>query len=404
MAFSVARFVAWRYVRAPRKEGFISVIAGFSFAGIFLGVATLILVMSIMNGFRHELMDRLLSFNGHVTVHSLTGPIDVRTLAHLPGVAMATPLLEKQGVATAGGQSAGCMIRGINGTDLAKRKIIAGNLVSGSLKDFSGASVVMGHKLAQRLGIQVGQSVKIMRPEGRPSAFGTLPVSRHFRLAALFDSGMHEYDKACLFMPLETCADFYDVPQITSYEIFMHDPSALEPLKQRLFRPSLVLVDWQQNNMQFFKALTIQRNVMTVILTLILMIAVFNIVSCLVMMVKDKTRDVAILRTLGASPGLITRIFFLTGAWIGVTSTAAGAAVGIGLAANIDRLRKFLENVLGTQLFQPEIYFLSTLPSRVQGADVAMVVGLALGFSFLATLYPAYKAARLNPVEGLRYA
>lgn len=401
---SIARFIAWRYLRSPRQEGFVAVIAWFSFLGILLGVATLIIVMSVMNGFRHELMGRILGLNGHLTLYSTNSALDISSIQKFSGVKSVNFLLEKQGLCISPHGASGAIIRGLEPEDLLKRPIIAHHIIQGNLADLSSInSLAIGHKLAWKLGLQVGQKVKIMAAEGHPTAFGVLPRTRHFRVAAMFDSGMHEYDSAFIFMSLANAKDFFDVPDVTGFEIFMNDPDNLNAIKNYLNQPGLTLYDWRQANSHFFKAIQVQSNVMFLILTLIVLVAVFNIVSCLVMLVKDKTKDIAVLRTLGASKGMIMRLFFMTGAFIGILGTGAGTLLGLVFSYHIDSIRQWLESLLGLKLFQAEIYFLSSLPCRINSQQVVAVVIMSLSFSFIATLYPAWRASRLNPVEGLRY-
>jgi lipoprotein-releasing system permease protein len=408
MSKSIERFIAWRYLRSPRQEGFVAVIAWFSFLGIFLGVATLIIVMSVMNGFRHELRDRILGLNGHLTLYAQSGhegALDLPRLSKFSGVLSVTPLLEKQGLCITHSGATGTMIRGLNPEDLKKRTLVAKNFIQGGLSRFGEANtVVVGSKFARKLGIRLGDSIKIMAAEGRHTAFGTLPRTRHFQVVGIFESGMYEYDSAFVFMPLSSAQQFFETPKVAGVEIFMKDPDRLGPIKQYLSSlQGVYFHDWQEANGHFFNAIQVQRNVMFLILTLIVLVAVFNIVSCLVMLVKDKTKDIAVLRTLGATRSMIMRVFFYTGAFIGVLGTAAGTLLGLGFSYNIEAIRQILEKMSGIELFQAEIYFLSKLPSRVDLHEVSAVVLMALGFSFIATIYPAWRASRLNPVEGLRY-
>jgi lipoprotein-releasing system permease protein len=405
MIRSFERFIAWRYLRSSKKEGFVSVISGFSFLGIALGVATLIIVMSVMNGFRHELMNRILGFNSHLTLFVKQEPFDVEKIRRIPGIKTVNPILDKQAICRTEKGVSGAIVRCVMAKDLADKKLIADNIEQGSLGDFQKPGhVVMGCKLARTLGVTVGQVVGVMGAEGQPTAFGMVPRVQNFKIAALFNSGMYEYDSAFLLMPLAEGLDFFEVPKAGVFEVFLDNPEQVSQIKGRILAVTHVgIQDWRENNSHFFKALQVQSNVMFLILTLIVVVAAFNIISCLVMLVKDKTRDIAVLRTLGVSQGAIMRIFCYTGLWIGVMGTLVGGTIGVVFSCNIETIRHWLESLCGVDLFREEIYFLSTLPVRIDVNEVVMVVSMSLLCSFLATLYPAWKASRLKPVEGLRY-
>lgn len=404
--------VALRYLRARRERGFISVIAGFSLVGIALGVATLIVVMSVMNGFRAELMERILGLNGHLEASSADGaPIAgfdrlAAGIAALPGVRGVVPVVEGQVLATANGVAAGAVARGLRPADF--RAIIAGGVAAGSLEGFAGRdAVAVGTRFARKFGIRPGDSLRLLSPQSSPTAFGSVPRAKRYRVAALFEVGMYEYDAAFVFMPLPAAQLYFRTGGgATSLEIFLDDPGDVAAVRRRLpdldGRP-LRVVDWQRANASFFNAIEVERNVMFLILTLIILVAAFNIVSSLIMLVKDKGRDIAILRTMGATRGSVLRIFLIAGATIGVLGTAAGLALGVAFADNIEAVRQWLQSLTGTELFAAEIYFLSRLPSILHAADVAGVAAMSLALSFLATLYPAWQAARLDPVEALRY-
>lgn len=408
------RMVALRYLRARREEGFVSVIAGFSLAGIALGVATLIIVMSVMNGFRAELLDRILGLNGHMGVYSLTNqPLNdfdriATEIKKLDGVTRVIPTVEGQVLVSRNRVAAGAIVRGVRPSDIRVRKIIADNIRAGTLDNFKGkSSVIIGTRMARKFGVGPGDTIRLVSPQSNATAFGSVPRSKKYRVVALFEIGMFEYDSGFVFMPLEAAQIYFQSKNaVTNIEVFLDDPDRVQSIRVEILRAAgmpLRLVDWQQANASFFNAIKVERNVMFLILTLIILVAAFNIISGMIMMVKDKGRDIAILRTMGATRGMIMRIFLLAGASVGIIGTTAGFALGVAFAGNIETIRQWIQGLTGTELFAAEIYFLSQLPSVVETGDVISIVGMSLVLSFLATLYPAWRAARLDPVEALRY-
>lgn len=409
------RLVAWRYLRPTRGEGFISVIAGFALVGIALGVGTLIVVLAVMNGFRSELLGRVLGVNGHVTVISDNGgeglaaaPSIIADLDGLDGVLDMMAYVEGQVMVNANSRSSGAVVRGVDPADMARREIFAANIEAGDMADLARESTAMiGSRMAQRMGLRIGSDVSLISPQGAATAFGTIPRIKSFEVVAIFEVGMFEYDNSFVYVPKSDAQLYFQLgDNVTAIEILTEDPENVQSL-----RPSIVegvkgrgrIVTWQQLNAQFFNALEVERNVMFLILTLIILVAAFNIVTGITMLVKSKSRDIAILRTMGATKGAVMRIFLLSGASIGVVGTLVGFALGLTFALNIDTIRLFLESVTGAELWSAEIRFLSQLPAEVDPDDVFRVVAMGLGLSFLATIYPAWRAARLDPVEALRY-
>ncbi len=404
--------VAMRYLRARRQEGFISVIAWFSLIGIALGVATLIIVMSVMNGFRQELLTRILGLNGHLSIYGqnyeLTGYDPLAEKARkIADVVAVTPIVEGQVMATARGVAKGAVVRGIRPRDLVRRALVAENIHSGSLAEFKDDRVLIGNRLASRLGLVVGDQITLISPKGNVTAFGTVPRMRAYRLAGTFEVGMHEYDSSFIFMPLKTAQVYFRLPgAVTNLEIFIDDPDHARQVGRKIMAATGGkgrIHDWQQANSSFFNAIQVERNVMFLILTLIIVVAAFNIISSMIMLVKDKGKDIAILRTMGATQGMIMRIFFLSGASVGIIGTFAGFGLGLAFTDNIETIRQWIQTLTGSELFAAEIYFLSQLPAVVDPKEVMVVVLMGLGLSFLATLYPSWRAARLDPAEALRY-
>ena len=410
------RAVAFRYLRARKGERFVSVIAIFSLVGIALGVATLIIVMSVMNGFRQELLGRILGLNGHMGVYAADGgpvrdydPVAAAIRA-VPGVVMATPIVEGQVLMTSEqGGAAGGLARGIRPEDLKAKANIATNIRRGSLAGFEGDdAIVIGTGLAGKLRVGVGDRVSLVSPQGRTTVLGTLPRVRAYRVVALFNVGMNEYDSTFAYLPMAAAQLFFQTGDAaTQVEVFVQDPTRVRAANAEIRRAlgaqqPVRIVDWQDANSSFFNAVQVERNVMFLILTLIIIVAAFNIVSSLIMLVKDKGRDIAILRTMGATSGSILRIFLLCGASVGVMGTLIGFGLGLVFCLNIENIRQALQSLTGTELFNAEVYFLSQLPAVVDPHEVAQVVLMGLGLSLLATVYPSWRAARLDPVEALR--
>ncbi|MFK4825700.1 lipoprotein-releasing ABC transporter permease subunit [Paenochrobactrum sp. BZR 588] len=413
--FSVfERMIAWRYLRARRRETFISVIAGFSFTGIMLGVATLIIVMAVMNGFRSELMTRILGINGHLIMQPIDQPLEdyadlIKRVDDIKGVTFAIPVVEGQALVQGNiGAGTGALVRGLREEDIDKLELVAENIRQGTLQGFDdGGSVAIGTRMAQNLGLTIGDSLKVISPDGDVTPFGVNPRVKSYDIAAIFEIGMSEYDASIVLMPLNEAQLFFNQEgRVQSLEIFIDNPDKVDELKgpvEEVAARQLLLTDWRQRNQTFFSALQVERNVMFMILTLIVLVAALNIISGLIMLVKDKGRDIAILRTMGATRGSVMRIFLMTGAAIGFTGTLAGVILGVVVTLNVESIRQFFSWISGTTLFSPELYFLSQLPAKMDLGETLTVIIMALVLSFIATIFPAWRAAKLDPVEALRY-
>ncbi len=410
----VERMLAARYVRSRRAEGFISVIAWFSLAGITLGVATLIIVMSVMNGFRAELIGRILGLNGHVAVYAVqsSGIKDfdklALSLAEMPTVIAVTPQIEGQAMVTANEVNVGAVIRGVRWSDLAVRKPLWNSLDEAEIAGFRDkGGVLIGRALSFKLGLKPGDALTLTSAKGEVTAFGTLQKRHRFEIAGIFDVGMHEYDSSFVFMPLAVAGDFFGLgDKASGLEIYTSDPQNISGLREMIaadLKPGLRAFDWLERNRSFINALRVERNVMFLILTLIILVAAFNIVSSMIMLVRSKNADIAVLRTMGASGGSIMRIFLMTGASIGLVGIVSGTVLGLLFCWKIGSIQHFIEQWSGAELFAAEIYFLSTLPAKIDPSEVGLVIAMAVGLSFLASLYPAWRASRIAPAEALRY-
>ncbi len=412
---SFERAVAGRYLRARKGERFVSIIAIFSLIGIALGVATLIIVMSVMNGFRQELLSKILGLNGHLAITAIGSPLTgfddlAKRIRAVPGVTEATPLIERPvGLKPEqGGNFSVGLVRGMELDDLRHLKVVADNIRAGTLDDFKGDdAIAIGVGLASRAGLTVGSRLQILSSETSSTPFGSIPRGRAYTVVAIFQVGFSEADAGFVFMPMKAAQVLFRMPDaVSQIEVTTVDPDRAiaigRTIRQALADKPLRVLDWTQNNNAFFAAVEVERNVMFLILTLIILVAAFNIVSSLIMMVKDKTRDIAVLRTIGAGSGSILRIFLMCGAFVGVAGTLLGTALGVVFCLNIERIRHAIESLSGTNLFNPEVYFLSRLPADLQWSEVGQVVAMAIGLSLLATIYPSWRAAKTDPVEALR--
>ena len=404
--------IAWRYLRSRRREAFISVISTLSLVGIALGVATLIIVMAVMNGFRAELFNKILGVSGHVLLQPLDGPLtDYREVADrisgVNGVRMVIPFVEGQALVSGNAASSGALVRGVSPESFDKLKFVSEHLLIGDAGGFGTTkSVIIGSRLAQALGVSLGDAIQLVNPNGAVTPFGVTPRIDSYVIQAIFEIGMSEYDASFMYMPLNEAQLYFNQEgTVTAIEVFADDPDDMDGLRERLNEAAgrpLFMIDWRQRNATFFSALVVERNVMFIILTLIIIVAALNVISGMTMLVKEKTRDIAILRTIGATRGSVLRVFLIVGLSIGVAGTVIGFALGTAVALNIEAIRQFLSRLLQMELFSPELYFLSTMPADMDSTETAAVVLMALVLSLVATIYPAWKAARTDPVVSLK--
>jgi lipoprotein-releasing system permease protein len=408
------RLIIRRYLTPGQGEGFIFLVAGISLVAVALGVAALIAVMSVMNGFRAELFDRIIGLNGHAVVQGYGGRLDqwpqvVADARALPGVTRALPMIEQPLMASAGGRVEGVIVRGLTLADIKANPTIATNVRGGTLDDLAPgqSTVAIGARLAEQLGLRVGDEISLINPAGRSSPFGTVPRIVAYRIVAVFEVGVYDYDKAFVVMPLADAQTLLRLDNAVSMvEVETTDPDRaaafLEPLRQKLAGIAVVS-DWTRSNAALFSAMVVEQTVMFWVLSIIILVAVFNILSSLIMLVRAKTRDIAILRTMGASRASMMRVFMAVGTLIGAAGVVSGLALGFLLLRFRQPLVDGVSALTGTNIWDPSVRYLTLLPSKTDPMEVLGIVVLALGLSFLATLYPAWKAASTDPVTVLRY-
>ena len=406
--------IAFRYLRSKRSEGFISIIAGFSLVGIILGVATLIIVMSVMNGFRAELIDRILGLNGHIGVYVNQNDFNDYeeysvAIAEIPEVMAVTPQIEGQGLIVYNTIAEGVVVRGIRWLDLPARKQLFSSLEEKNLENYAEDGILIGHRLAKKLNITKNDYVSILTPQMQVTAFGSVPKQKRFKVIQTFNVGMFEYDTGFVFVSLENAQSLYGYKKqnsITNLEVYLRTIINIEKIKNRIKSISsnnLNITDWVDRNSSFINALNVERNVMFIILTLIITVAAFNIISSMIMFVNSKTSDIAVLCAMGASKINIMKIFFITGMSIGLLGTIIGTFIGLAFCENIEKIRLFLENFTENELFSAEIYYLSKMPALIDPIEVIQIIILSLFLSFFASVFPAWKASRILPAEVLRY-
>ena len=408
------RLVAVRYLGSKKQEGFISVIGWLTVVGIIFGVGALIVVMSVMNGFRHDLLKTITGVQGHVVIGSFDGAIPdyrrmVADLEGRPGVTAASAYIEGQVLATANKNNTGALVRGMKKDDILKREFMRDAVVQGSLDGFDdGSGVLIGIRMARKLGLYTGGKIKLISPDGQVTAFGSVPRTKTYTVAGIVDVGNAMFDDGMILMPLKEAQIYFrQKGSVDFVEVILEDPDTarerLIEFQQDFADPSLWLQDWMRRNSQFIGVLQVERNAMFIVVAMVVLVAAINIISTQIMLVNDKAKGIAIMRTMGASRKSIMKIFMITGSSIGIVGTVLGTIAGISFALNIENIRRWLEAIFDTTLFPPEFYFLTRVPASVRVEEVIWTIVLALALSFLASVIPAWMASRLDPVEVLRY-
>ncbi|RPD36927.1 lipoprotein-releasing ABC transporter permease subunit [Candidatus Liberibacter solanacearum] len=409
--FEVA--IAWRYLFSRRKESFISIASSVSFIGVMIGVMALIVVMSVMNGFRADMIKRILGINGHIIIQQKYYPlVDYQSLSKklssIPDVTQVSPFVTGQAfISSINSRGSGVSVRGISSKDFSHIKKSFSRFYGG-LSDFDqGKGIVIGEDLARALGVSIGDKIKILSPYGDITPLGIGNRSKSYTVSAIFQIRIPDYDSGMIYMPLEEAQLYFNIENaVSGIEIFVKDPDMIQKSRQNIidiFGNDVSIIDWQQRYQMFFYAMQVESNAMFVILALIVLVASLNIISGLVMLVKEKRRDIAILRTMGARISSIMAIFFMIGAFIGISGTCVGVIIGILISVNVEVIRQFFLNAFGVVIFDTEAYLLTELPSKISWIEVSWIVAMTVFLSLLATIFPSWKASRIDPVKSLRY-
>ena len=410
MISQIERIIAFRYLKPKKKEGFLKVISIFSFTGIAMGVAILIIVMSVMNGFRTELMNKILGFNPHIIVKPYNKKIeksDLKKLKVLEENILSTALtFSGQGILINKENTTGVMVRSYVEDDISKIDLIKKGIIDGSLDLFKDDTISIGKELAISLNLIVGDQITLMSTSSLQTPFGNLPLQEKFTISSIFSTGLAEFDQNVIFMPFDNANSLFELSDIDiDLEIFLKKPDKVKLIKEKVefFFNDYYVYSWADLNKSFFAALKVERNVMFIILTMIIIVAAFNIISGLTILVKNKTKEIAILRTLGISKTSITKVFFITGFTIGFLATITGVIIGILFSYYVEEIRVLITSIFNIRLFPEEVYFLSQMPSEINLVYIFIISFFSLLITFLATIFPSLSAAKLNPIEALKY-
>ena len=410
----IESFIALRYLKSSKGTGFARVVTWFSFIGIALGVATLIIVTSVMNGFRIELLDKIVGMNGHIEVTTY-GDVGIENYNALKNnikssdtnINAVIPQVEKQAVIMLPNNARGAIVQGLTINDLKDKKLISNNIESGNIDNFKLNKIFIGKRLSEILNAKINDKITLLIPDGVVTPFGKVPKEEEFEIAGIFQVGMNEYDKNFILMPLDTAQEFFDIKnKVSKIEIFLNDIDKVNKTANNLLKVvpnNLQILDWQHADASIFHAVVVEKNVMTLILSIIVLVAMFNILSCLTMLSSNKIRDIAILRTMGMKRNSMLKIFIYIGSTIGVLGTMSGIGLGLLISLNIEKVKTILDKLSNSNVFNEEIYFLSQLPSKVDWNEVVIICSFSLILCFFATLYPAFKASKFNPIDALRF-
>ena len=409
MFTTVEKLITTRNLKPKKKEGFLKVISIFSFLGIMLGVATLIIVMSVMNGFRTELTEKILGFNPHITIKPYSNSITENFYLDLKNKYKKAKIVKSlygEGVIITSNTAKGVLVRGINKNQIKELDLFQNNIIDGEISNFNNGRIIIGKHLAIELGVVVGDKINLMSSTSSPSLFGMVPKQSSYKIISVFSSGLYEYDKNVIFFNLNDSLSFFEkTNDDINLDIYLKDPLNADVYKNEIqeINPGLFVSSWSDQNKSFLSALKVERNVMFLILTLIIIVAAFNIISGLTILIKNKTKEIAILKALGLSKKSIVKSFFFTGFTIGLTATIAGVILGVTFSIYIEEIRQFLSSVFNLQIFPEDVYFLDEMPSEINAKSILSISLFSIVVTSLASLFPSFAVAKVEPIKALKY-